>query len=145
MGDAFWLLLVLPAWFARASFAFISGAGSTGWLGAVPTLGLLALVVGLGASAAVMDRRARLTWFLASPLLSEVFVAGARMFRGKVEAPTTGHATGAFLVVQLCLCLVLIANAKGARFAAMALSVFSVCYALFATFVAGMAFRGDWA
>lgn len=144
MGDAIWLLVVLPVWFVEASLAFISNPGGAGLFAIVSALGVVALALGVAVGAAVSHHRARMVWFLASPLASEVFVTVAGLLQGKVQEPLATSVAGLFLIAQLCLCLLLIVWAKGMRISAMALSVFSLCYALFAAYVASMAFRNDW-
>ena len=75
-------------------------------------------------------------------LASECFVAFAGWQRGQV--PDEGWINLGFLAAQLTLVIVLIVYAKGARGPALALSVFSLSYALFAAFVASMSFTDNW-
>jgi hypothetical protein len=141
MNNAIWLLTVLPNWYLEGATHPLSAGALT----LIPAIGLLALAVGLILGA--IKRRRELLWFLFPFALSEGLVAIAGIFRGSVPY---GASTGlsifflVYLAAQLVAFGYLIYHIKGARTAATALSIFSLSYALFATFVAGMSFTDSW-
>ena len=141
MNNAIWLLGALPSWFFdRATHPFSAGA-----LTLIPAIGLLSLALGVITGA--IKRRRDLLWFLLPSALSQGLVAIAGIMRGQVPysgitALTVGILT--FMAAQFIICGYLIYRVKGARVSATALSVFSVTYATFSVFVAGMSFTDNW-
>ena len=92
----------------------------------------------------VRRRRLQLLLLLVSVAVSETYVAIAGMLRGQVRGGASVAPLCIFLGLQVCLLGLLIYRSKGARLAATALALFCLTYALFAAFVAGMAFADDW-
>lgn len=138
MGNALWLTLALPAWF----FSAIAQPFQGGTLTEIPALGVLCLAAGLVRG--LFQRRLDLLWFAAPVIGSELFDALAGFFRGHVAAPVANPATLAFLVAEGAVALFLVVRLKGARWAASGLGLFATSYALFAAFVASMAFSDSW-
>jgi len=136
MNDAIWLLLAVPEWYAE-SIADPLGAGP---LTLIPACGLVCLAAGI--VLAVRQRSRASLLFLIPLLLSEAFVAAAGALRGQVSSPT--FILLAFLGVQFVLSAGLAVRLSGARAAGLLLGFFSLSYALFAAFVAAMAFTDSW-
>ena len=138
MNSSFWLVLALPEWY----FGAILDPFGAGPLSAVPAFGTLCLFVGL-----VLGLRRRtkgLLLFLIPAGLCEMLVAVAGAFRGQVQSSFAQPLLLGFLAVQLLISVYLIYRSKGARGAASALTLFSLTYALFASFIAVMAFTDSW-
>lgn len=139
MNNAIWLLTALPSWYlAGATNPF-----SAGVLTLIPAIGLLSLT--LGVIFGTIKRRRELLWFMLPFALSEGLVAIAGMMRGQVpgSAELTVVILG-FMATQLVVSGYLIYRIKGARISATALSMFSLSYAAFSIFVAGMSFTDNW-
>lgn len=140
LGNAIWLFLSTPYWFfsflgvVLKPDAFVFGLIS--WSG---TIGLLAGVL-LG----IRGRHSRLLWFAISPLLSQLLVVAAGLARGQVPGDPASWINGAFLVMQAGFLAFLVFRFRGLRAPAISLAVFGLSYALFAAFIAGMAFTDDW-
>jgi len=138
MRNAIWLFLALPNW----CFSTIVNPLSAGPLSAIPALGVISLVVGL--ILALSGREPRLFLFLIPFTLSQLFVAIAGALRGQLREESSLTPSLLFIVVQVVLVAYLIYYLAGARGAAVALAAFSLTYALFAGFVAGMSFSDNW-
>ena len=136
MQGAAWLFLSLPHWY----FSSIGAPFKAGLLSALPALGTAALLVGVVSG--VILRRSDLAVFLVLPAASQglMIVAGFLMNRPAYASP----AWWIFPLLQLVLAGNFIYRLRGARLPATALAAFSVTYALFATFLAGMAISGTW-
>jgi hypothetical protein len=134
LNNAIWLFGALPKWF----FPCILSPFSAGLLTAIPAGGVICL--GIGSIVGVVKRQWRLLIFLLPTALSQIYVAVAGWFRGK---PKGGASLLVFLVLQLVFIVYLVYRSKGARPAAIALALFCIAYALFAAFIAGMAFAND--
>ena len=137
MDDAIWLFASTPQW-----FVFNSGGLKPDALGAIPMLGVASLVVGV--ALAVIRREKRLVAFLIPFLASQVLLVLAGLSRGRVAQGTADTILYAFLGMQAILAAVLIWRFRDARLAAAALAIFSLCYALFASFVATNAMANSW-
>ena len=141
MGNAIWLLTALPSW-------YLEGAAhplSAGALTLIPAIGLFALL--LGAVLGVAARRRELLWFLLLFGLSEVLVGLAGLMRGQVRPSASDGLAAilyAFLGLQLSVSVYLLYRIRGARLATAALGIFSVTYAAYAIFIAGMSFTDTW-
>ena len=141
MGNAIWLLRVLPDWFLTT----VADPFSAGALSLVPAVGTVSLAVGL--IIAVIQRHRGLLLFLLPFLFSECLVALAGIMRGQVSsdgATILQVALLAFLAIQVGICGYLTYRLKGARWAGTALSIFSIAYAAFSMFVATMSFTDTW-
>jgi len=136
MGNAIWLFLALPKWY----FTTILDPFGAGMLTAVPAVGVLCLALGL--VLAIFHRSPRLWLFELPFLASEGFVVFAGWQRGQI--PSAGWLLLAFLGAQLALAVGLVAYAKRALMPAIAFALFSMSYALFASFVAGMSLADNW-
>lgn len=138
MADAIWLFFAVPQWYA----ATILAPFNHGILTLIPAAGIACLVIGtlLGA----IKRRFDLLDFLGLPALSQVLLAGAGFMRGQVDGGTGWFVVGAFLALQLAIAAYLVVRLEGARIPALFLSLFSLSYALFASFVALMSFSDQW-
>ncbi len=108
----------------------------------VVLLGTLGLVGGVFMG--LLQRGRALFLFLLSFLLSETFVAVAGSFRGGLRGNAGLLPAGLFILAQIALIVRVVYRTKQARAASLALTVFSLSYALFALIVAGMAFADDW-
>ena len=138
MGNAIWLLLVLPQWFLET----ITQPFSMGYLTAVPALAVFCLPIGIGLG--FLQRKRSLLLYIILPFGSECLVAIAGLFRGKVPENVANPITLIFLLAELLGALLLIWKSAGGRAAAAFLSTFALGYAFFATFVAAMAFGDNW-
>ena len=138
MSNALWLLLALPSWYFPLVLSLFDGDILT----AIPALGFIALLIGGGK--AFLRRDSRLLLFVVPVLLSEGIVAVAGFMRGQLLAGGALVAVVVFLGIQTVLALYLIVRLRGARLAAVALSVFSLSYGAFAAFIAGMSFTDQW-
>jgi hypothetical protein len=136
MNDILWLFVSTPKWFVLNSVRF------DGPLNAIPALGMAALVVGL--ILAVIRREWRLTAFLVPFFASQVLLVIASLSRGRVAQGSADIILYAFLALQALLAAILIWRFRDSRLAASALAVFSLCYALFASFVATNAMANSW-
>ncbi len=138
MTNAVWLLLALPLWY----FVTLGDPLGAGPLSAVPVFGTICLVAGL--ILGLSERPRRLFLFLIPATASELFVATAGAMRGQLPGESSHPALLLFIGFQVVFSGYLIYGLKGARWAAVALALFSVSYALFAAFVAAMAFSDRW-
>jgi hypothetical protein len=138
VGNAVWLWLALPPWYFHSILAPFAGGSLT----MVPALGVVCL--GIGTLAGVIRRRTGLLLLLIPVVGSHVLVAVAGLFRGKVSGALSQPILLAFLALELLVSAYLIYRLKSARIEASILSVFVITYALFATFIATMAFGDNW-
>jgi hypothetical protein len=140
VGNAVWLVRVLPGWFFDGCLALFGGESNPILI--VPFAGLVALIAGVVWG--LLRRNARLLLFLVPPILSEAHVAAAGFLRGRLRGAGGDWASLGFLAAELIVCLGLIVWIRGARLPAALLALFSISYGLFAAFVATMAFRDSW-
>lgn len=138
MGNAIWLFFALPGLY----FSSIHAAFSAGVLSMIQAAGIVCLLVG-GVWGAVM-RRLELLIFLLLPLLSQVLVAVAGYMRGDVDSDTIGVVLSVFFWSQVAIAAYFVFRLKGARLPAVFLSLFSLSYAVFASFIASMSFSDVW-
>jgi len=132
----FLLTLALPRWY----FPLLLSPWVAGIFSAFCAAGILCLIVGLVTGIWARDRR--LFTFFVPAVLSQIFVGMAGVFGGELQ--NAGWLLLTFLGGQLLLSLVLAGYARAAPVPALALTFFSLSYALFAAFIAGMGFTGDW-
>lgn len=137
MGNALWLSLALPQWYF-SSLLMPLGAGA---LTLVPAIGGGALIVGI--LLGIRTRARPLLLFGVLALLSHVFVALAGLLRGTMRG-TDSSAIMIFALLQLAAATYLVYRADKARLPAILLAIFTVSYALFATFIAGMSLSDTW-
>lgn len=137
MDDALWLFASTPKW-----FIFSSGELDSGALGAIPLLGVAALVV--GAALAVIRREKRLVAFAIPFLASQLLLVLAGLSRGRVGSGAADIILYGFLALQALLIAVLLWRFRDSLLAAGALAVFSICYAVFASFVSTNAMANSW-
>ncbi len=138
MGNAIWLTFALPEWY----FSSILAPFSAGLLTAIPALGIVGLAI--GAVWGLMKRRRGLLMFLLLPAASQVLVVVAGFMRGLLRDEASQPFLLAFLLLQIVVAGFFVFHLNGARLPAAALAVFTVSYALFAAFVAAMAFSDTW-
>jgi hypothetical protein len=138
MESAIWLLLAAPKWY----FETLLDPLGAGIFSEIPALGASACVAGLILSA--LRRRKGLLLFLIPFAASETLVAVAGALRGRIAQSPAGWIALAFPLAQAVFSLWLLWRLRGARAPAAALVIFSLSYALFTAFVAGMAFADDW-
>lgn len=87
----------------------------------------------LGVALGLVKRDARLLYFFAPLIGSNVFLAVAVKFRGEAAgSPLLGWVLWSFLAIQFGAAAILIWRLRGARIAAVALSWFTCTYALYA-------------
>jgi hypothetical protein len=139
MGNAIWLFRALPDWF----FSSILSPFQAGMLTSIPSAGTVCLAIGL-ALAIFGRRQPRLFAFVVPVLATQAFVAIAGFMRGQLTTDSATAVIYAFFAVQIVLAGILIYCATSARIAAAFLAIFSLSYAWFAGFVAGMAFTNQW-
>ncbi len=164
MQNALWLSFALPSWYFSTLLALFNPG--TAIISAVVWIGTLCLV-----AAVVLGIRRRLPvlfWFGLSPLMSQILVAVAGLYRGQVPDPQATWILLGFLTLQgvflsgLLMGIVFTqvrarqspeapvsptnrpAPAGGALLPAALLDIFCITYALFAAFIAGMAFQDVW-
>ena len=138
IGNAVWLICALPVSYFRAVTHCLRGAVST----STPFIATLALSA--GAVTGIIQRRRTLFLFLFPFVVSELFVAIAGWLRGQLRGNASLLPFYVFTVVQVALTAYLLYRVRGARFATLALTVFSASYAFWALFAGGMAFADDW-
>jgi hypothetical protein len=140
MNNAAWLTLALPQWY----FSAILDPLGAGPLSAIPAFGTVCLGIGVVLGFAAGGRS--LLLFLIPAAITELFVAIAGVMRGL--APYDSHILSVvlclFVGLQVILAVYLIFALKGARLAGTALALFSITYAIFGAFIAGMSFTNDW-
>jgi len=136
MGNAAWLFRVLPEWY----FPTIFDPFGAGVLTVIPAAGTICLIIGLMLTA--MRPSPRLWLFLLPFLWSEAFVGFAGWQRG--QFPSAEWLILTFLGAQVALAIGLVVYSKRAWMPAIAFALFSLSYAFFASFVAGMSFADDW-
>jgi hypothetical protein len=138
MNNAFWLILALPEWY----FATLLAPLSASYLSLVPAVGVVSFVVGTGIG---IYRRNRGLWLFLIPfVLCEALVAFAGFNRGEIREAVSTPILLSFLALVVAISVWMIWRFKNARLPAVLLSVFTVTYALFATFIASMAFSDSW-
>ncbi len=138
MSNAIWLFLALPNWYI-STIADPLGAGP---LTAIPAFGTICLFIGI--TVGLIQRAWELKWFFLPAIASQLFVAVAGALRGELFDESSQPALLSFIVFQIILAGYLIYRVGEARLAAVALAIFSVTYALFAAFIAGMSFNDTW-
>lgn len=138
MGAAIWLSVAFPEWYFSALRTPFSGM----LLFSMPAAGVVCL--GLGCIAGVVSRDIRLLRFLVPIALSELLVAIAGSIRSKVPSSAVMLVLIFFLAIQVALNSYFVYRFKGARFASTLLLAFSLSYAVFAAFFAGMTFGENW-
>jgi hypothetical protein len=138
MNNAVWLILALPEWY----FSALMVPFSLGMLSLAPSIGALALAVGV--ILGFVKRTRRLLFFAVPLLLSELLVGVAGALRGNVDASQANIVLLLFLAAQVMGAGYLVYKLRGVWPAAIALAIFSVSYAFFAAFVAGMSFTDSW-
>jgi hypothetical protein len=108
----------------------------------VATLGALCLIAGL----VFMVRRPsrKLGWFAVPVLASELLVAASGFAPGRLSHVATNWVLGIFFWGLVAASAWWVFRARGHRPAAVALAVFGMSYAFFASFLAYMGFTGDW-
>ena len=137
MGTAEWLFFAVPGWYFLTPFAFIG----PWWLS--PAFGVACLAV--GTVWGVSLRRLGLAGFLVLPASSQALLVVAGLMRGSMPDGTSlPMVLQTFLMLQLAGAVFLILRLKGARLPAIALAVFTMSYAHYAAFIAGMALTDLW-
>ena len=131
-------MVALPSWY----FETILNPLAVGPLTAIPAFG--AMCLGIGVILALIGRERRLLLFLVPLAISEILVALAGALRGDVPESAGGPILLVFVIAQSLFSIYLVYRMKGARWAASALALFSLTYALFAAFIAAMAFTDSW-
>ena len=141
MGNALWLFLAVPSWY----FAAVKSPLSAGPLTAIPFLGILCLAIGVVWGA--VKRNRSLFIFLVPLAASQILVIVAGFLRGALR-PDPNHIIswilGTFILLQIVWSAFIVFRLRGARWPGAALAIFNSSYALFAAFVAAMAFSDDW-
>jgi len=137
MGNAVWLFIAQAEWY----FPCILAPLSAGALTLIPTIGIVALAIGV-----VLGVRAQepgLLFFGLLAFASHVYVAIAGFLRGTVHDGNS-PIFYAFLLVQIAVALFLVYRIRSARLSAMFLAIFTSSYAYFAAFIAAMSFSDTW-
>jgi hypothetical protein len=98
----------------------------------------------VGALFAILRPRWVLLAYLLPPLGSEGLVYAAARIGTRLAAEWVDPALIAFLVVEAIWCGLAIRWSRGTRLAAGGFTLFCLCYALFATLLAGRAFTDHW-
>lgn len=91
-----------------------------------------------------VKRRLGLLIFLLLPLSSQVLVAVAGFMCGDVDNDTSEIVLSAFFWSHVAIAAYFVFRLKGARLPAVLLGLFSLSYAVFASFVASMSFSDVW-
>ena len=141
MGNAIWLFLAVPAWYCST----IVSPFSAGLLSAIPALGILSLTIGVVVG--IAKRELGLLIFLLLPAASQILVVVAGFKRGAFQHDANQLALwiiGTFMLLQIVGAAYIVWRLKGARGPAAAIAIFTSSYALFAAFVAAMAFSDNW-
>jgi|EndMetStandDraft_9_1072997.scaffolds.fasta_scaffold158535_2 hypothetical protein len=131
--------------FQTAYFGAILSPFKYGLATFIPAIGFLCLVAGVGVGLAT--RRRDFLLFLTLPIVSQAFVIISELMRGALQSPALEPVGStivlAFLLLQVAVAGYLACRARGARLAASALAIFTVSYAFYAAFFAGMALAND--
>ena len=138
MYNALWLFFALPQWYFQNLLAPFSG----GLLSTIPTVGISSLAIGLFVG--LIQRRPDLFLFLILVAVSQGLVALAGFMRGMLSYEASSSWLLVFLGLQVIAAGYLVIRLRGARWAAAALAVFAISYALFAAVIARMAFIDVW-
>jgi hypothetical protein len=141
VGNAIWLFLAVPVWYSSTVLSPFSG----GLLSAIPALGILSLAIGVVVG--IAKRQIRLLIFLLLPAASQILVVVAGFKRGAFQHDANQLALwiiGTFMLLQIAGAAYIVWRLKGARGPAAAIAIFTSSYAVFAAFVAAMAFSDDW-
>jgi hypothetical protein len=140
MGNAVWLFLAVPAWYSST----IVSPFSAGPLSAIPALGILSLTIGVVLG--IVKRKTSLLIFLLLPTASQILVVVAGFMRGAFRSDANQLTLWilTFVLLQMAGAGYIVWRLKGARGPATAIAVFTSSYAVFAAFVAAMAFSDDW-
>jgi len=123
MGNVFWAFLAPPVW-----YIMLMNPVEGRWLSLIPVTGVLGLLAGI--SLGIRSGERRLLLFIVPFVLSEIFLAPF-WFAQERGVDCGDIVFIGFATFQLIACAYLIFIAKGARLAALALSLFSSTYALF--------------
>ncbi len=153
MGYVVWLLFEVPKWYFSVVLlsprAVLASPRSDGLLLisiVIPTIGIIGLIIG-GVWGAVVRARGLLL-FLMLPAASQILVAVAGLMKGQFREPSLYHLISVlleiFVLLQIAGAGYLVFRSKGARLPATALAIFTSSYAIFASFVAAMAFTDLW-
>ena len=139
ISDALWLTSVglVVQYFTTAARPL-----QAGMLTLIPFIGTLGLVAGLVMG--IAQRRRPLFLFFFPFVVSECYVAIATWFHGRLPGNTSLVLICMFTFLQLALIGYVAYRVRGARFAALALTVFSLSYAWFAYFFGQMAWTDTW-
>jgi hypothetical protein len=145
VGNAIWLFLAVPAWYC----SIIVSSLSAGLLSAIPALGILSLAIGIVVGIAKRERG--LLIFLLLPAASQILVVVAGFMRGafqpdanQLDQLALWIILAIFMLLQIVGAAYIVWRLKGARGPAVAIAIFTSSYALFAAFVAAMAFSDTW-
>jgi hypothetical protein len=142
VGNALWLILALPVWYAGLyGAAFAPDDGFKTW-------GIAAIVASLmlagGVVLSIRQWNFRPFAVLLLVVGSFVLVALAGLFRGHVEGNLLLVVLLGSTALQAAMGVTLIYRARGARVAAALMFPFCASFWLFATFVAAMSFQDTW-
>jgi hypothetical protein len=142
MGNAGWLVRVLPAWFASLFHAAFAPDDGFKVLGILAVSGVLAFVV--GAVIAVLRSNRRPFAILASILLSFIVVAIAGAMRGKVHGELLSVILWSVTILQCAIGVAVVYWARGVRLAAAMMVPLCASFWLFSELVAAMSFQDVW-
>jgi hypothetical protein len=118
---------------------------SAGALSAIPALSIVSLAIGVVVG--ITKRETRLLRFLLPVAASQIFLAVAGFEQGAFRHDANQLALwiiGTFVLLQIAGAAYIVWQLKGARGPAAAIAIFTSSYALYAAFIASMAFHGDW-
>jgi len=138
VSNALWLSVALPDWF----FSTLLNPFGEGLLTAIPAFGAMCLAFGV--FVVVVNRQFGALIVAVSPAFSHLFVACAGFLREQVDRDIAPYVLISFVALQVALVGYLLYRLANARIAVALLGVFSLTYALFAAFVASMAFSDVW-
>jgi hypothetical protein len=133
-------------WLAFAGPAFYLGAAlqpfSAGYLSFIPLLGIVGLVIGIVVGC--VQRKRVLFLFVFPFLLSEVFLTVGGLLRGQFLGTTWQTPSVIFAITQISAIVFVAYRGRKALVADFSLALFSLTYALFAWFIAGMSLSDTW-
>lgn len=141
MTNAVWLLCALPYWYFQVVMVILNPF-IAGWLSFIPALGIVCL--GLGVALGLIRKQVKLLLYLIPFLACEILVFVSGLCRGMRPADGAEPLQWLFLITYCAGVIYLIYLLKGMRLAATLLTVFSITYALFASFVSVMSLKDCW-
>ena len=142
MGNAVWLFLELPRFFFTMALSPFMVGPHLDPLTSIPLAGIICLAAG---SILGIRKRAVILWKFGLLILTcQALVLVAGLLRGLLDISVAQAVLLLFMLGILGWSALLIYRAKGVRFPALLIAVFTILYASAASFLSAMSFTDDW-